>query len=50
MVLDDVTQGFAKPCVMDLKIGTRTWGKGIPAAKVTIGLPCLCVLIQLFSM
>lgn len=25
LVLDDVTKGFKEPCIMDIKIGKRTW-------------------------
>lgn len=25
IVLDDITKGFKEPCIMDIKIGRRTW-------------------------
>lgn len=33
VVLDDVTAGFIKPCVLDVKIGRSTWFEGCTADK-----------------
>lgn len=33
MKLSDATQGYGKPCVMDVKIGEQTWEPGASEAK-----------------
>jgi len=33
LVLENLTQGFAKPCVMDIKIGAKTYGPDAPEDK-----------------
>jgi len=33
LVLDDVTEGFQLPSVMDIKVGTQTWGPDASEAK-----------------
>ncbi len=34
LVLEDLTQGMRRPCVMDIKIGARTYGPDASPAKV----------------
>lgn len=34
MVLDDLTYGYRKPSVIDLKIGTKTWEDDAPKEKI----------------
>lgn len=33
VVLDDITSGMKKPCVMDVKIGLQTWEPGCSEKK-----------------
>ena len=33
LVLDDITEGFQLPSVMDIKVGTQTWGPDASEAK-----------------
>jgi hypothetical protein len=33
IVLDDITSGMKKPCVMDVKIGLQTWEPGCSEKK-----------------
>lgn len=33
VVLDDITNGMKKPCVMDVKIGLQTWEPGCSEKK-----------------
>lgn len=33
IVLNDITSGMKKPCVMDVKIGLQTWEPGCSAKK-----------------
>jgi hypothetical protein len=33
LVLEDLTQGMRRPCVMDIKIGARTYGPDASPAK-----------------
>lgn len=33
IVLDDITTGMKKPCVMDVKIGSQTWEPGCSEKK-----------------
>jgi len=33
LVLGDITEGYALPSVMDVKIGSRTWGPDAPMKK-----------------
>lgn len=33
IVLDDITRGMKKPCVMDVKIGLQTWEPGCSEKK-----------------
>ena len=32
--MEDVTAAFEKPCILDVKIGARTWDPEAPAEKV----------------
>ena len=34
MILDDLTAGYEKPSVIDLKIGTKTWEDDAPQEKI----------------
>lgn len=34
MILDDLTSGYEKPSVIDLKIGTKTWEDDAPQEKI----------------
>ncbi|CAG7719219.1 unnamed protein product [Allacma fusca] len=34
LVLDDIAQGFKKPCIVDVKIGVKTWDPLAPEAKI----------------
>ena len=34
MILDDLTAGYEKPSVIDLKIGTKTWENDAPQEKI----------------
>ena len=34
MILDDLTYGYEKPSVIDLKIGTKTWEDDAPQEKI----------------
>ena len=33
IVLDDITRGMKKPCIMDVKIGLQTWEPGCSEKK-----------------
>ena len=33
LILRDITEGFAQPAIMDIKIGSRTWGPDASAKK-----------------
>ena len=34
IVLENLTDGYKKPCVLDLKMGTRMWGDFATEAKI----------------
>jgi hypothetical protein len=34
IILRDLAQGFEKPALLDIKLGTRTWAFGAPAEKI----------------
>lgn len=34
LVLEDLTAGCRRPCVLDLKVGVQSWDEGAPPAKV----------------
>lgn len=34
LVLQDLTVGMARPCLLDIKMGVQTWGEDAPPAKV----------------
>jgi len=34
LVLEDLAHGFEKPCVLDVKIGKRTWGPDATIEKI----------------
>ena len=33
LILRDITEGFVRPSIMDIKIGSRTWGPDASAKK-----------------
>lgn len=42
IALEDLTRGFKEPCVMDIKIGRRTWDPTASAEKIRSEEVCPC--------
>ena len=43
LILEDICQGFKYPCVVDVKIGAKTWDPLAPQAKIdheNVSLDC----------